>query len=567
PMTNHPQRYAVISVSDKTDIRPLARALVACQITILASDGTYDYLTSSDHDGEPILPPQIQTIASFTGSSEILKGRVKTLHPKIYAGILAQRSDDEAIQTLINMDGGFIDYVIVNFYPFADYVKEYRKSQASNKDHHETALQNHIDIGGPCMLRAAAKNWSDVVACCDIHDYPLLISALKEHQQNGSHPGPLTTQQRKYLAAKAFRVTSDLDHKINQVLSETLDTADTSPSSLSSFTMSTETMMAHTLRYGENSHQKAKFLFHGAEPEYLSDLQILQGKPLSYNNYLDLNSVAKLLSEFSSQKLCVIIKHGAPCGFALSYDYDNSDGLVAKAMSCDTLSSFGGVVGCSFTITGSEATELSNIFLEVVMAPNFSQEAINIFAQKPNLRLIVAPWLNSPMKIEVLRQKTRFHVRSVLGGVLVQTADPPIDYELNTHLIAKAEVMGSKQPTLEEKQDALMAMKIAKHLRSNSIVLVKNGALLAQGSGFTSRIEACEAAVNKAYKMFPDDLVGASLASDGFFPFRDVIDYVAPFGVSCVVAPRGSVRDQDSCDAAREHDIALIFTARRHFFH
>ena len=547
PSTTHqPKSYAVLSVSDKTGIAPIALALAERGITILASDGTHSLLRQLNYFQQEESKATLVKISDYTGHPEILNGRVKTLHPKIYAGILAKRDEPSHQRDLAELSAGWIDYVVVNCYPLP-------------KDSHNMAsdsqLQELIDIGGPCMLRAAAKNWSHIVVCTDVADYPALRGHLSNHQ-------PLSLSARKKLASKVFRLTSALDSRISKALAlenkgEECMTADSLP-------FDTAGLHEIPLRYGENSHQRAVWL--SSSETYLGKLTPYSEKQLSYNNYLDLHSATRILREFHRASSCVVIKHGSPCGFACSQNHDSEEtlNLVNKALSSDSLSAYGGVVSCNFPVEAEHARRLSEIFLEVIMAPSFSSEAVKILSAKPTLGILEADWLCSPEGLPHAASATEH--RTLLGGVLWQESDPPLKF--NDHgLLVGSEVVSQAQPSQMHLASSQVAFRLVKNMKSNAICLVSQGMLLAQGSGFTSRIEAAQFAVSKARRLHPKAIADAALASDGFFPFRDVIDYAASCGIGCVMAPSGSKRDGESQDAANQHGIALIFHNTRHFLH
>lgn len=545
PSTNHqPKSYAVISVSDKTGIAPIALALAKRGITILASDGTHSLLRQLKEFQQEEHKSTLVKISDYTGHPEILNGRVKTLHPKIYAGILASRNEPSHQRDLAELSAGWIDYVVVNCYPFPKHPHDLAS---------DNQLQELIDIGGPCMLRAAAKNWPDVVVCTDIADYP----ALREHLNNHR---PLSLSARKKLASKVFRLTSVLDSKISKALAAENKGAE---SIIAHESLPFDTTSEIPLRYGENSHQRAVWL--SSSESYLGKLTPYSEKQLSYNNYLDLHSATRILREFHRSSSCVVIKHGSPCGFACSQSHDSEEtlDLVDKALAGDSLSAFGGVVSCNFPVEAEHAKRLSEIFLEVIMAPSFSGEAVKILSAKPSLRILEADWLSSP---ELLHHSTSAtEHRSLLGGILWQESDPPL--KSKDGLLLGSEVVSETRPSQAHLASSQVAFRLVKNMKSNAICLVSHGMLLAQGSGFTSRIEAAQFAVSKAQRLHPKVIADAALASDGFFPFRDVIDYAASCGIGCVIAPSGSKRDDESQNAADHHGIALIFHNTRHFLH
>lgn len=580
------RRYAVMSVSDKTGLLPLAQALMQQEIVILASTGTYDYLSS--HQDLAQAGPYLMRIADYTGCNEILSSRVKTLHPKIHGGILADRNQQNHDLDLQSIGAGCIDYVIVNFYPFVKQRQAWLASlkTAAAADDPDTleqsmlALAESIDIGGPCMLRAAAKNWQHVVACCHHEQYQEIIQHLSSSQ-------PMDLPTRRQLAAAAFELTAALDQQIALTLRDSHVNQEEPPRSQANILPAPLAQLNSTsgqaLLYGENSHQQATW--HPESPAgWLGDIRSLHGPQLSYNNYLDLHACLKLLLEFAPKACAVVVKHGNPCGLACALaaaEPGSTTEILRRSLSCDTRSAFGGVTACSFAINEQHAELLTAQFYEVIMAPEFSEQSLNILRQKPRLRIILSPWLKhvslpdygmpsaqtQPATSPPAASGCPQEARSILGGMLVQERDPTEVIDPNTQLIQGAELMHPQALDDKYRRDATIAFQLVKHLKSNAICLVNDGDLIAQGSGFTSRIEAAEFALSKARNLHPSRLTGATLASDGFFPFRDVIDSAAQYGISCVISPSGSKRDHESVQAAHEHGIRLIFAPARHFLH
>lgn len=561
------RRYAVISVSDKTGLLPLAEALIQQEIVILASTGTYNYLQ------QELTGPYLMRIAEYTGCNEILSSRVKTLHPKIHGGILADRHRQDHLLDLHNLGAGLIEYVIVNFYPFTEQRKTWRASieaadQTTGSDHEQSliSLAEFIDIGGPCMLRAAAKNWPYVVACSHLDQYSHLIQHLNAENQ-------LDLPTRRRLAGAAFALTAALDQQIALTLSETSYEHPEAQAAACPH----DALLAHydqgqPLLYGENSHQEATW-HPESPPRWLGDIRLLHGPQLSYNNYLDLHACLKVLLEFAPRPCAVVVKHGSPCGLACAAvdDSGSTEEILRRALHSDPRSAFGGVIACSFPINERHAELLTAQFYEVVMAPAFSDRSRHMIQQKPRLRMILSPWLRhaSLSKTHTPSPEGTHHreARSLLGGMLIQERDPAEIIDPRTQLIQGAQLMHPQALSDDYRRDASIAFQLVKHLKSNAICLVHNGDLLAQGSGFTSRIEAAEFALRKARALHPHRLSGATLASDGFFPFRDVIDTAARYNIGCVISPSGSKRDHESVQAAREHEIRLIFAPARHFLH
>ncbi|AFH39023.1 bifunctional phosphoribosylaminoimidazolecarboxamide formyltransferase/IMP cyclohydrolase [Thermus thermophilus] len=495
--------WALLSVADKRGIVDFARGLAELGFRLLATGGTYRALREA---GLPVT-----YISDFTGFPEILEGRVKTLHPKVHAALLARPDQEEELKAL-GLER--IGVLAVNLYPF-------RETVARGASFAEALEQ--IDIGGPAMLRAAAKNHQAVLPVCDPEDYPRVLEALK------AGPSP---DFRRELARKAFAHTALYDAAIAEWLS-----GEKFPE---------EKLLAlrreASLRYGENPHQEAALYRVVGERGPLLEAQVLQGKAMSFNNYLDAEAAWNLVSEFA-EPACVAVKHQNPCGVALG---ETPLEAYRKAYEADPVSIFGGIMAFNRPLDGPTAEALAEVFLEVVLAPSFSPEARAVLARKKNLRLLQVPFP---------AQGPYLDLRRLRGGVLLQDADAqdPID----------PKVVTQKAPEEAHWRDLLFAWKVVKHVRSNAIVVAKGGQTLGIGVGQTNRLAAARHALEAA----GEKARGAVLASDAFFPFDDVVRLAASYGIAAIIQPGGSVRDEDSIRAAEEAGIAMVFTGVRHFRH
>ncbi len=478
---------ALISVYNKNSVAGFAKELTKLGWDILSTGGTAKHL---EEEGIEVLK-----ISQFTKSPEILSGRVKTLHPKIFAGLLARKNQYEELTEL-----GIpkIDLVCINLYPFQEMVSE-------NKNENE--ILENIDIGGVSLIRAAAKNYKNVITICSIDDYAQTINLLK----NGS----LNKKIRKKYALKAFETTAQYDTSISRYFSN--------------YT---------SLRYGENPHQKAEL--YGTIPYK----KIAGEKELSFNNYADMDAAFKIVKSFE-EPISVIVKHNIPCGAAVA---DNIEDAFIKSLNSDSMSAFGGIIGLNRKVNKKIASEIIKSFFEVVIAPDYSKEAITIFNEKPNMRIV-----------QVLNADSDKDYRKISGGFLVQDID---NFEGE-----KWKVVTKKKPTLKEMNDLKFAWKIAGFLKSNAIVLAKDGQTLGLGSGETARIVALKVALMKLEQFFGKEKKDLVMASDGFFPFADVIYEAAEAGITHIVQPGGSKNDEKVISAADEFGIAMIFTGRRHFLH
>ena len=506
------KKRALISVFDKTGILEFAKFLDKKGIEIISTGGTYKYLKEN---GLTVLD-----VSEVTNFKEMLDGRVKTLHPNIHGGILAIRDNVEHMETIKNEGIETIDFVIVNLYPFF-------KEVQTDKTFDEKI--EFIDIGGPTMLRSAAKSFKDVTVICNIEDYEKVMQEIENN-------GDVTFETKKRLAGKVFNLTSAYDAAISNFLLE-----DEYPNYLS---MSYEKKF--DLRYGENPHQSSAYYVSTTESGSMKDFEQLNGKELSFNNIRDMDIAWKVVGEFEEPAACAI-KHSTPCGVAVA---DNIYTAYIKAHDCDSVSIFGGIVALNKEVDSKTADELKKIFLEIVIAPSFTDEALEILKSKKNLRVIKCNIKKSQDKLEYVK---------VDGGLLVQ--------ETNSKMIDEMNIVTEKVPTEQEKSDMVLGMKVVKYVKSNAIIVVKDGMAIGVGTGQTNRIWSTVHAIEHAQEKIGKDLTGAVLASDAFFPFRDCVDTANEAGIKAIVQPGGSMRDQESIDACNEHGIAMVFTGIRHFKH
>jgi len=511
---------ALISVYDKTGVVEFARGLSSLRVEILATGSTHKLLSAN---GIPV-----REVADYTGFPEILDGRVKTLHPRIAGGLLAIRSNPEHMQQAERNQVSLIDLVCVNLYPFAETI---RKPGVS----FEEVIEN-IDIGGPSMIRAAAKNFQDVAVLTSPEDYRPVLEAL----QSGN--GVLDRTLLFNLSRKAFLCTARYDAQVAQHLS-TVESGSASPFPENLF-MDFEKIS--DLRYGENPHQKAAFYRWGGRRSFgLAAARQLQGKELSYNNIVDLEAAWDLVREFE-EPACCVIKHTNPCGTASASTLREA---YLKAFEADSLSAFGSVIGFNREVDRQTAQELSKLFVEAVVAPGFGAEALEILSGKKNLRLLAI--LASGDESGA----ANFQIRRVSGGILLQETDGA--------LTGDSKVVTRRQPSAEEMRDLLFAWRVVKHVKSNAIVLARSSTTLGVGAGQMSRVDSVKISLQKAGAAAK----GAVLASDAFFPFRDGVDEAGRAGVSAIIQPGGSLRDAEVIDAANEYGITMIFSGLRHFRH
>ncbi len=518
---------ALLSVSDKQDLIPLAQGLLRHGYRLISSGGTAAALAAA---GVPVTK-----VAEHTGAPEILGGRVKTLHPRIHGGILARRSDPSHQADLAAQGIDPIDVVVVNLYPF-------RQTVADPAVAFDTAIEN-IDIGGPAMVRASAKNHADVAVLTDPAQYPDFLAALDA--------GAVDASLRRRLALAAFQHTADYDAAIAAWLGQRLeaDSGSAAGPSAGAPPLRLELPARQTLRYGENPHQQATW--HSTADGGWGGASQLQGKELSYNNLLDLDAALATVREFGygpgSQPAAVVVKHTNPCGVATG---NGTADALTRALDADRVSAFGGIVALNTPVDAATAAQLTSLFLECVVAPAFDAEARSQLATKANLRLLeLAP--------DAITRASRQQLRTVLGGVLVQDLDDqPVDESV-------WQVVSARQPSTTELDDLRFAWKLVRHVRSNAITVAKGGQSLGIGAGQMNRVGAAQLALAAA----GDRTMGAVLASDGFFPFDDTVRLAASHGITAVIHPGGSVRDKDSIAACDELGLAMVVTGRRHFLH
>src|SRR5690554_6237334 len=521
-MQHRPIQRALLSVSDKTGIVAFAQALVQRGVTILSTGGTAKLLR------EHQVP--VTDVSEHTGQPEIMDGRVKTLHPKIHGGILARRDQDQAVMS--EQDIAPIDLVAVNLYPFAQTVADPNCS-------HEDAVEN-IDIGGPTMVRAAAKNHRDVTIVVNAQDYDAVIAEMDANQNS------LTFETRFDLAIKAFEHTAQYDGMIANYFGARL------PQQTSKFprTFNMQFIKQQDLRYGENSHQQAAFYVEPSPREASVATAVqLQGKELSYNNIADTDAALECVKSFA-EPACVIVKHANPCGVAVAASIEQA---YLQAFATYPESAFGGIIAFNRELDAKTAALIcEKQFVEVIIAPSVSQAAQDIVTAKKNVRLLsCGQWQDGVAGKDYKR---------VNGGLLVQ------DRDLAVVTAADLTIVTKRQPTQEEIADLLFTWKVAKMVKSNAIVFAKNGQTVGVGAGQMSRINSARIAAIKA-EHAGLATKGAVMASDAFFPFRDGIDNAAEFGISCVIQPGGSIRDDEVIQAADEHGMAMVFTGIRHFRH
>ncbi len=524
---------ALLSVSDKTNITELARGLTELGWEVISTGGTAKFLQDQKI---PVTP-----IESVTGFPEILSGRVKTLHPNIFGGILALRDDPKHQDDLTAQAIQTIDLVCVNFYPFMEAAKKPNLGEAE--------LLEEIDIGGPSLVRAAAKNFQQVIVLTDPADYSLALEELRR--------GSASEATRRYLALKAFAKVAELDIAIHQTLQGRWAFASFPPSPHPSplkragghrpgegdERLFLAYRKAQELRYGENPHQKAALYQNALAPGLSSQIEVLWGKELSYNNWLDTESALALLSELAPPA-CVIIKHNTPCGVA------RGTTLLAayeRALECDPVSAFGGIVALNQPVDGKLAEKLNEVFLEIVVAPDFAPDALPLLQQKKDRRLLRCPRLVFP--------KETLHF--LAGDLLVQDTDSIVIRENSWKVLDDVSV------TDAEKRDLVFAFAVCKHVKSNAIVVAKAEATLGIGAGQTNRVGSATIALSQA----GEKARGAVLASDGFFPFPDTVELAAQYGIAAIIQPGGSVRDEEAFETARKHKIKMVLTGVRHFRH
>lgn len=509
-------KRALVSVSDKTNLVPFVSSLVELGYEIISTGGTKKALEAAG----------IKTIgiSEVTDFPEIMDGRVKTLHPKVHGALLCVRDNPDHVRQIEELGIQYIDLVCVNLYPFKETVQKPGVS-------HEKIIEN-IDIGGPSMLRSASKNYKFIPVLCDPSDYDAVVKELRENGETS-----LTT--REYLAAKVFRHTASYDTMIASYLTER--TGEKYPEK---FTITFDKVQE--LRYGENPHQSAAF-YKGMNPQYsLANAKQLHGKELSYNNIQDGNAAIEILKDFEGQPAVVGLKHMNPCGVGIGKTIEEA---WDKAYEADPVSIFGGIVAFNEPIHASVAEKLSKIFLEIIIAPAFDEDAFEILSKKKNIRLMQ---LDTSLEVNA-----KYKVTNVNDGLLVQDID---DHKITAEDLR---CVTNRKPTEEELEQLLFAWKVVKHVKSNAIVLVKDNMTIGVGAGQMNRVGAAKIAIEQA----GEKAKGSIMSSDAFFPMPDTVEEAVKAGVTAIIQPGGSIKDQLSIDVCNEHGIAMVYTGVRHFKH
>jgi phosphoribosylaminoimidazolecarboxamide formyltransferase/IMP cyclohydrolase len=522
-------RTALLSVSDKTGIVELARALTDQGVKLLSTGGTHKAIAAAGL--------AVTDVSEVTGFPEIMDGRVKTLHPMVHGGLLAIRDDAEHVAAMEEHGIEGIDLAVINLYPFEEV-------RAAGGDY-PTTVEN-IDIGGPAMIRASAKNHAYVTTVTDPSDYPALIEALR------SNDGQTVYAFRQKLAAKAYARTAAYDTAISNWFAEALDIEIPRYRTIGG-------VLKEEMRYGENPHQSAGFYVTGENRPGVATARLLQGKQLSYNNINDTDGAFELIAEFSPEKApaCAIIKHANPCGVATGPSLRQA---YLRALACDSTSAFGGIIAVNQLLDAETAEEIVKLFTEVIIAPEVSDEAQAIIAAKKNLRLLVTGGLPDP-------RSRGLTAKTVSGGLLVQTRDNGMVEDLDLRVVTK------RAPTPTELEDMKFAFKVAKHVKSNAIVYAKDGQTAGIGAGQMSRVDSARIAGIKAEEAakamgWAEPMTkGSAVASEAFFPFADGLLSAIAAGATAVIQPGGSMRDDEVIAAADEHGVAMVFTGMRHFRH
>jgi len=521
-MKNISIKRALISVADKTNLIPFVEALRKFNVDIISTGGTAKMLRDNN------IP--VTDVSDYTGFPEIMGGRVKTLHPKIYGALLGRIVYDSELMTKHGIL--LIDLVVVNLYPFA---KTISKPDITVDD----AIEN-IDIGGPTMLRAAAKNHQRIMAICDISDYDLVLEELEKTQ------GETTFETRSFLAQKVFAHTANYDALIANYFLQQSSELKTEDIHNPNFTK------IFNLRYGENPHQKAAFYKDENSTENnITNAKKIQGKEMSFNNIADADAALECVRNFDNDHACVIVKHANPCGVALASDQKSA---YERAFATDTTSAFGGIISFNKPLVEETAqTILNNQFVEVIISPAVNKDVLEILKQKPNIRLLECGDISSS-------SKTGFDYKKVNGGLLVQDRDVINYFDENLKVVTQ------QQPSEQQWQDLKFAWTIAKYVKSNAIVYAKDNATIGIGAGQMSRVDSTKIATLKAQEAGLS-ITGSVMASDAFFPFRDAIDAAAEAGIEAIIQPGGSIRDEEVIASADEHRITMVFTGIRHFRH
>jgi phosphoribosylaminoimidazolecarboxamide formyltransferase / IMP cyclohydrolase len=530
-MTDHPRRVAraLLSVSDKTGLIGLARALAGHGVELVSTGGTAKAIAEAGL--------KVKDVSELTGFPEMMDGRVKTLHPKVHGGLLAIRDNAEHAHAMKAHKIAPIDLLVVNLYPF--------EATVDNGAGFEESIEN-IDIGGPAMIRAAAKNHDDVAVVIEASDYPALLDEL------AANKGATRLSLRRRLAAKAYARTAAYDAAISNWFAEQLNTEAPDFRAFGG-------RLIQSLRYGENPHQSAAFYRLPEKRPGVSTARQLQGKELSYNNINDTDAAYEAVGEFDPKRTaaCVIVKHANPCGVAEGKDLVSA---YRKALACDSTSAYGGIIALNRTLDAETATAVTEIFTEVIIAPDATDEAIAILGKRKNLRLLLAGHLPDP-------RAAGLTAKTVAGGLLVQSRDNAVVDDLALKTVTR------RAPTDAELRDLKFAFRVAKHVKSNTIVYAKDLATVGIGAGQMSRVDSARIAARKAIDAanelkLPEPLTkGSVVASDAFFPFADGMLACIEAGATAVIQPGGSMRDDEVIKAADEHGIAMVFTGVRHFRH
>ena len=503
------KKRVLISVSDKSGLTEFAQFLEKNNYQLISTGGTFKHLKDAG-----LSPIQIDEVTNFP---EMLDGRVKTLHPKVHGGLLAVRDNKEHMDTVAEHGIELIDMVVVNLYPFFE---------NAGKNIPLDEKVEFIDIGGPSMLRSAAKNFKSVTVITNVEDYEKVKSEIETS-------GDTTLETRKTLAGKVFNLTSAYDAAISKMLLE-----EEYPQYLNA-----SYKKVSDLRYGENPHQSAAYYVSTVENGAMKDFEQLGGKELSFNNLRDMDLCWKVVNEFKNEMACCAVKHSTPCGVAIG---NTAVETYTKTFECDPVSIFGGIVAMNYKVDAATAEELGKTFLEIVMAVDFEEKALEILRQKKNLRII-------KIKNPVSDKQTWVKID---GGLLVQDCDNQFSEEIKT--------VTEKQPTEEHRKALLFAQRVVKYVKSNAIVVSNGTQALGIGGGQVNRIWATQQAVERAKEKFSGELV---LASDAFFPFRDVVDFCAEKDIKAIIQPGGSIKDEESIEAANQHSIPMLLTGMRHFLH
>ena len=518
-------KRALISVSDKTNLLPFAKKLHQCNIEILSTGGTAKVLSDANI-------PVIE-VSDYTGFPEMMAGRIKTLHPKIHGGLLGRGEIDSAVMKQHNIPA--IDLVVVNLYPFKQTIQ-------SEDVTIEKAIEN-IDIGGPTMLRAAAKNYHHVTVVCNPHDYADIMHKLTENN------GQIDFKTRFTLACKVFAHTAAYEDSIANYLGS-LSPQTEQPTTEFPTTINFQFHKAQKMRYGENPHQKAAlYIDKNTNQKCIANMRQLQGKVLSYNNIVDADAALKCLRAFDRPS-CVIVKHANPCGVACS---DTLEQAYSNAFNTDPISAFGGIIACNRSIDKVAAQAIIQQFVEVIIAPEITESALTVFAEKPNIRILICDD-NS------LQQNASFEFKTINGGVLLQAQDNLVTSPDQLQVVTK------RAPSDQELNDLSFAWEVVKQVKSNAIVYAKNNRTLGIGAGQMSRIFSAKIAIEKATEA-KLDIAGSVMASDAFFPFKDAVEFAHNKGITAIIQPGGAMRDQAVIDAANQNNIAMVFTGTRHFKH